>query len=120
MLGTVVCQFVMLRSFVQHGLMNKSDLQQALESSVNCDLVEVLFAGEPGDLFLAQRLSRFDQDFEYGHSAPGAVKPGRLEHSACLGVQIRLGHCSLQFAVSVSHGTTIPLSDGDVGFLLPP
>jgi len=117
MFGTVICQFVMLRSFVQHGLVNKSNMQQAFESSVNRDLIELLFAGEPGDLFLAHRLSRFDQHFEYGHSAPGAVELCRLEHAACLRVQICPGHCSLQFAVCVNHGTIISLSDGGVEFL---
>jgi hypothetical protein len=115
--GTVVCQLVMLRSFVQHGLMNKPNLKQAFKGSVNRDLIEVLFTGEPGDLFLAQRLSHFDQYLEYGHSAPGAVKLYRLEHAACLRVQICPGHCSLQFAVCVSHGMIISLSDGGVGFL---
>jgi len=95
-LGTVICQLVVLRPFVQKGLMDEPDLKQPFESSVNCDFVEMLFAGEPGDFFLAQRLACLDQYFEYGHSAPGAVKLSRLEHLACLGVQVFPGHFLLQ------------------------
>ena len=73
MFRTVVGQFEVPRSLFHEGLMDQSDIEQAFERSVDCHLVESLSAGFSGDLVLAEGLARFDQDFDYGHSALGAV-----------------------------------------------
>jgi len=82
--GTVMGQLEVLSSFIQQNLMDQADLNQAIEGSINCDLVEVSFAGLVSDLFLAQRRARLNQDFEYRYSSLRTVEFRLSQHIAGL------------------------------------
>jgi len=89
LLRAVVGQLEMRGSFVHERLMHKPDPEQAFERSVDSHLVEMFPAAALCNLVLAQRPVCFEQNFQYGHSVPGAVKFRRLEHFALLCVRIR-------------------------------
>ncbi len=57
-LCAIVGQFKMPCPFVNKYFMHQPDVQQAFESSVDCNLVEVIFSRSPGNLVLAERFAR--------------------------------------------------------------
>ena len=65
-------------SLVNKDLMHKPDAKQTFESPVDCDLVEVFFSRSPRNLVMAERFASVHQNFEYRHSAGGAVKLRRF------------------------------------------
>ena len=85
-LSAVVGQFEVPGSLVYKNLMHQPNAQQAFESPVNCDFVEVFFPQSPGNLVLAERLARLHQHFEYRHSAGSTVKLSRFQHFTRSGI----------------------------------
>jgi hypothetical protein len=53
----------MARSFIDKSSMQQTDLQQTFQCSVDCNLIEVLFAQPPRNLVLAERPVSLEQNF---------------------------------------------------------